>query len=127
MHIQHVNIVHHPRMMKRSQNKTSILVNFVYNQKSGIIKSRLQEFWSIWLCLCTHFDTIYLAEFENHITTKTTKPYSTMRGSLHGSNYDIMFYHKPSPCNPTYVSLAIHSRSQARVKGEGCVRPRQPT
>jgi len=50
-----------------------------------------------------------------------------MRGSLHGSNYTIMFYHKPSPGNPTYVSLAIHSRSQAQVKGEGCVRPRQPT
>jgi len=51
---------HHPRMMKRSQDKTGILVNFVYNQKSGIIKSRLPEFWSIWLCLCTHFDTTYL-------------------------------------------------------------------
>jgi hypothetical protein len=30
MHIQQVNIVHRPRMMKRSQNKTSILVDFVY-------------------------------------------------------------------------------------------------
>jgi len=34
-------------------------------------------------------------------TTTTTKPYPTKWGRLHGSNYAIVFYHKPN-LDPTH-------------------------
>jgi len=40
-------------------------------------------------------------------TTTTTKPYPTKWGRLHGSNYAIVFYHKPN-LSPTKFKHLWH-------------------
>ena len=43
----------------------------------------------------------YITHTHTHTTTTTTKPYPTKWGRLHGSNYAIVFYHKPN-LDPTH-------------------------
>lgn len=62
---------------------------------------------------------------DQSVSRTTTKPCPTKYGWLYGSNYAIMFHHKPY-ANPAYDSLVMHSRFQARQKERVVLGSRQP-